>query len=77
MYSATVRSYLMYGAQRRREFTYPSREVGYGMLDILGTFKFISGLYENLARNTKDDISDYSEYYIGPVFVRIPNELRN
>lgn len=77
MYSATVRSYLMYGAQRRREFTYPSREVGYGMLDILGTFKFISGLYENLARNTKDNISDYSEYYIGPIFVRIPNELRN
>ncbi|MDI9215413.1 S8 family serine peptidase [Clostridium tertium] len=77
MYSTTVKSYLMYGAQRRKEFTYPNREVGYGVIDIVGTFKFIAGLYQDLNRNVVKENSDYSEYWIGDIFVRIPRELED
>ncbi|MGL4109001.1 S8 family peptidase [Clostridium sp. LP20] len=69
MYSVTLRSYLMYGAKRRREFIYPNREVGYGLLDLLGVFNFIGGLYEQLSRSNNNR---YNEYYTGGLFIRIP-----
>lgn len=70
MDSIKVRSYIMYGAQRRREFIYPSMEFGYGDLDILGTFKFIAGLYKSYSRDYK-----YNEYYVGNLFIRLPKDM--
>ncbi|MGL4106937.1 S8 family peptidase [Clostridium sp. LP20] len=69
MYSTTIRSYLMYGAKRRKEFTYPNREVGYGVLDLVGIFKFIGGLYEDISRSSNEEEDGY---YIGDLFIRMP-----
>lgn len=69
MYSTTLRSYLIYGAKRRKEFTYPNREVGYGLLDLVGVFDFIGGIYE---KTNRGDENPNKEYYIGNMFIRMP-----
>lgn len=86
MYSKKIRSYLMYGAFRSELFKYPSREIGYGNFDLLGTFNVISRSYRSENRikkinNTARKNSFYScdhdrfiEYYINNLFVRIPRE---
>ena len=54
MYSKKIRSYLMYGAFRSELFRYPSREIGYGNFDLLGTFNVISRSYrsENIIKKS-------------------------
>jgi len=86
MYSKKIRSYLMYGAFRSELFKYPSREIGYGNFDLLGTFNVISRSYRSENRikktdNTAEKNSFYScdhdkfiEYYINNLFVRIPRK---
>lgn len=79
MNSIKVRSYLIYGARRRRDISYPSKEVGYGMLDIFGTFKFIGGIYGNYSRTKplEEEIDEsFYEYYVGSLFIRIPKYFK-
>lgn len=79
MNSIKVRAYLIYGAKRRREISYPSKELGYGMLDIFGTFKFIGGIYENYSRGEviEENIREsFYEYYVGKLFVRLPQYFK-
>lgn len=84
MYSKKIRSYLMYGANRNQPYKYPSREIGYGDFDLLGTFNVISRAYtrKNQIRsinnfNKKNIKQDYefNEYYINNLFIRIPGKM--
>ena len=45
MFSTKVRSYLIYGANRKNNETYPNRENGFVYLNIKNTFEFIGGVY--------------------------------
>jgi subtilisin family serine protease len=45
MYSNKIRSYLIYGAERNNLYRFPSKEIGFGALDLLGTFDIISRIY--------------------------------
>lgn len=45
MFSSKVRSYLIYGANRKSNENYPNRETGFGYLNIKNTFEFIGGVY--------------------------------
>ncbi|WP_160686283.1 S8 family peptidase [Clostridium sp. C2-6-12] len=81
MYSKKIRSYLMYGAARSQLYRYPSREIGYGEFDLLGTFNVISrtfrGEKNQMTTNKfeKQDINENEkiiEYYIKKLFLRIP-----
>lgn len=46
----------MYGANRNQVTRYPTRESGYGDLDLLGTFNIIGGVY---ARRTIESRKDF------------------
>ncbi|MBZ9690326.1 S8 family peptidase [Clostridium sp. M14] len=72
MYSTKIRSYLIYGAYRKPELTYPNRESGYGSFDLLGTFNVISRKYRE---NMKAINNDFIEYKINKLFIRIPKEM--
>ncbi|AIY79425.1 peptidase S8 and S53 subtilisin kexin sedolisin [Clostridium botulinum] len=72
MYSTKIRSYLIYGAYRKPELTYPNRESGYGSFDLLGTFNVISRKYRE---NMKAINNDFIEYKINKLFIRIPREM--
>ncbi|MBN1037550.1 S8 family peptidase [Clostridium sp. ZS1] len=72
MYSTKIRSYLIYGAYRKPELTYPNRESGYGSFDLLGTFNVISRKYRD---NMKAVNNDFIEYKINKLFIRIPREM--
>lgn len=78
MYTIKVRSYLIYGAFRNQLFAYPNRENGYGDLDLLGTFNVISRTYrqnqrENSLNNNNSLETEFLEYYINNLFIRISN----
>ena len=48
MYSTKVISYLIHGADRSNPiYRFPSREIGYGYFDLLGTFNVISRNYRS------------------------------
>lgn len=77
MYTKKIRSYIMYGANRNQLYKYPSRDVGYGDLDLLGMFNIISGTYsrKNETRGIDNSIAknhNFIEYYINRLFIRIP-----
>lgn len=81
MYSKKVRSYLMYGAARNQIYRYPSREIGYGDFDLLGTFNVISRTFRRLnnevninklEENYIEDNKQFIEYYVNNLFIRIP-----
>ncbi|WP_346880023.1 MULTISPECIES: S8 family peptidase [unclassified Clostridium] len=79
MYSQKIRSYLMHGAARSSYYRFPNQELGYGYLDLLGVFNFISRSYStdiSLNRtNTCDECNkndDYIVYTTNNVFIRIP-----
>ena len=42
--SRELKNYLIRGADRSAEISYPSREFGYGKLDIAGTFEVLAGV---------------------------------
>lgn len=72
MYSTKVVIYLIHGADRSNPiYKYPNREIGYGNLDLLGTFNFISRKYTRSQeyRNVDDE---FIEYYVNKLFIRIP-----
>jgi subtilisin family serine protease len=81
MYSKKIRSYLMYGAARNQLFRYPSREIGYGDFDLLGTFNVISrtfralenefGMKNKLEYKYIKENQEFIEYYVKNLFVRI------
>ena len=73
MYSKKMRSYLIYGANRSESYKFPNRELGYGQLNLLGTFNIISRLYRNSNRKKESLDKDYIEYYINNLFVKFPN----
>lgn len=71
MFSQKVIAYLIHGADRSNPiFRYPSREIGYGYFDLLGTFNIISRSYRQ-DRSTNVD-NTFDEYYINKLFIRIP-----
>lgn len=69
MYSTKLRSYLIYGADRSNaNYKYPTKEIGYGDFDLLGTFNFISRGY----RGNRIIDNNFIEYYINKLFIRVP-----
>lgn len=73
MYSRKIVTYLIHGADRSNViYKYPNREIGYGYLDLLGTFNIISGTYRNYRGDIDDD---FIEYYCNKLFIRIPREI--
>ncbi|NFF80545.1 peptidase S8 and S53 subtilisin kexin sedolisin [Clostridium botulinum] len=71
MYSIKIRSYLAYGARRYGIKEYPSRELGFGELDLSETFNVIAGIYKTREHNK------YIEYSINNMYVRIPKDIVN
>ena len=74
MYSTKVIVYLIHGADRSNtSYKYPSREIGYGFFDLLGTFDIISRSYRSY-RSYKEIFIDnnFIEYYVKKLFIRIP-----
>ena len=74
MYSTKVVVYLIHGADRSNtSYKYPSREIGYGFFDLLGTFDIISRSYRSY-RSYKEMFIDnnFIEYYVKKLFIRIP-----
>lgn len=71
MYSIKIRSYLLYGADRSRNDNYPNRFTGYGKLDMLKTFNTIGAIY----RTERSIETDFIEYYLGNIYVRIPKDI--
>ena len=81
MYTKKIRSYLMYGASRNQIYKYPSKELGYGDFDLLGTFNVISRTFrkekdifniKNTERKYIEESKEFTEYYIRKLFIRIP-----
>lgn len=70
MYANKILSYLISGAFRESNRKYPNESLGYGTLDLLGTFNRISGL-----RVEKRMVEDYIEYYVNSLYVRIPRNI--
>lgn len=69
MYSTKVITYLIHGANRSNPiYRYPNREIGFGYLDLLGTFNVISREY----RNYRGIDNEFIEYYCNKLFIRIP-----
>ena len=65
--STKMRSVLIYAAKRKENFTYPNEENGYGDMDLAEVFNIIAGNYR------KED-TDYEEYYINDLFIRLPKK---
>ena len=76
MYSTKIIIYLINGADRANSnYNYPSREVGYGFFDLLGTFNIISGIYR---KDKCINVSEkFIEYYSNKLFVRIPKNVKS
>lgn len=79
MYTRTIRSYIMYGANRNQNSRYPNREAGYGNFDLLGIFNVIGGIYtrkerdkKSIAKSNRNIDYEFDEYYVNNLFVRIP-----
>lgn len=70
MYTPKIISYLVTGALRDKNTDYPNKSLGYGKLDLVGVFNYISGIITNYR-----SISEYIEYNIEELFVRIPSEM--
>ncbi|GAA0077787.1 hypothetical protein UT300005_21650 [Clostridium sp. CTA-5] len=69
MYSTKIRSYLVYGADRKSIYMFPNKELGYGTLNLLKTFNVISRKYRTCKKNT------FTQYYVGKLFIRLPKEM--
>lgn len=81
MYSNKIRSYLIYGTLRNPNYKYPNKDLGYGELNLLGTFSSIAKIYNNqtqlnslMSIRSDSNIvdSEYIEYSINNLFIRIP-----
>ncbi|MBW6410551.1 S8 family peptidase [Clostridium weizhouense] len=66
MYSTKLRSYLMYGANRKPIYKFPNKELGYGTLNLLKTFNVMSRKYRK---------NNFIEYYVGNLFIRLSEEV--
>jgi len=72
MNSTRVIIYLIHGADRSNlSYRFPSREIGYGFIDLLGTFNVINRSY----RVHRCIDNNYIEYYYSNLFVRIPRDI--
>ncbi|MDR3595543.1 S8 family peptidase [Clostridium sp.] len=73
MYSKEVTSYLILGADRsNRIYRYPSREIGFGFFDLLGTFNIISRSFRSNYSFKRSN--NFDEYYVNKLFIRIPTQ---
>ena len=71
MYSTTIISYLVHGADRSNPiYVYPNKEIGYGLFDLLGTFNVLSNSYRT--NKSKELNNNFIEYYVNKLFIRIP-----
>jgi subtilisin family serine protease len=71
MNSTRVIVYLIHGADRSNlSYRFPNRVIGYGFMDLLGTFNVINRSYREDMRVD----NNYIEYYCKKLFVRIPME---
>jgi len=82
MFAAKIIAYLVLGADRSNlAYRYPTREIGYGFFDLLGTFNIISRSYrmdlglENKSRADWKIGNKYIEYSVKALFIRIPKEI--
>lgn len=70
MYSNKILSYLIEGATRDSNKKYPDYSLGYGTLNLLGTFGSISGL-----KAENRILRDYIEYNTNNLYVRLPRNI--
>lgn len=69
IYTSKMIGYLVTGALRDKNITYPNKSLGYGKLDLVGVFNYISGIITNYRSE-----SQYIEYNINKLFIRVPKE---
>lgn len=69
LYSIKLRSLLIYSADRDDIYEYPNENLGYGKLNLQDVFKVLGGNYRGN--------SDYLEYRIGNLFIRVSKEVIN
>jgi len=55
MYSQKIISYLIYGADRSLNYTFPNPDLGYGIFDLLGTFNILARIYNINTRSLLRD----------------------
>ena len=70
MYANKILSYLTGGAFRESNRKYPDENLGFGTLDLSGTFRRISGL-----KLETRSVENYIEYYVNNLYVRIPKNI--
>ena len=69
LYSIRLRSLLIYSASREDIYEYPNENLGYGKLNLQDVFRILGGNYRG--------DSNYLEYIIGGLFVRVSKEIIN
>lgn len=77
-YSEMVETYLIAGAERDRGEVYPSRQLGYGKLNLYNTFEALRNSYRLI--KTDDNVFspiglEEEEYTLGSLYVRKPGNL--
>ena len=76
MYSRKVRSYVIYGARRSNNLSFPNINFGYGIFDLLNIFNIIARIYNTSSTRgllTFDEDNDFFEEKIDDnIFLRIP-----
>lgn len=74
IYTTQVKAYSTAGAKTRPGDIYPNREWGYGTFDLKGVFDIIRKVYGE-DRKSNNLNSQYEEYNIGQLFIRIPTDM--
>ena len=76
MYSTKLKTYLIRGAEKRPGDVYPNPQWGYGMLSLKGVFDNVRS--ENNNKYTDDNRAiekPMNEYYVGNLFIRLPEDF--
>lgn len=64
MYSQKVISYLIYGADRGSNYTFPNPDLGYGIFNLLGTFNILARIYNTNTRKLLKGSEDKDKYLL-------------
>ncbi|MGL5379551.1 hypothetical protein [Clostridium sp.] len=67
--SNKLRAYIVDGAERSNNYTYPNTSWGYGKLSLDGIFNFITGI-------SLINLSGYRDLNRRSIFIRIPENIK-
>lgn len=75
LYTQKIKTYLVYGCTRRDIYNYPSRDIGYGEFNLLGTFDIIGKIYPRSSPRLTRDYENFIETDFNNLFFRIPKSI--